>query len=241
MSKEEKEIKIELKIPIEQFLKRARKLGYKNQKTITQTDNYFDTTDWKLYKSVASVRIRRVNGKDHSFAFKKVLNIPTRSNSHYVEEIEGAFPITRHDAVKDIFERLSIKCDDYTSIVNGEQLANVFLINGLQGEQVMSKVRRSLIDANKNEIVIDDIENVGTVVELECEDNEPLEVVKSLLDDDEWSRNITGTGYMWLEKVKGFNLHLKYPKRFSKDPDWNVWENEREMYDNMLKAQVKVL
>lgn len=235
MSREEKEIKIELKIPVEEFLNRARKLGFKDKKKIIQVDKYFDTPDWALYKSVAAMRIRQVDGVDHSFAFKKVFNLPTRKNKHYVEEVEDVFPLIDKVKLTDIFKRLKVDHDG-DGIIDSTSLTDVLVKYGWQDEQVMKKTRNSLVDDNNNEIVVDHIDGIGTVVELECETDDPHELVKKLLKLSEWTRSIIGTSYIWLEKHKGFDLHNQYPQMFDEKPDWNVWDNEREMYENLVNS-----
>ncbi|MDK2899112.1 MAG: hypothetical protein PWQ10_299 [Patescibacteria group bacterium] len=229
MSKEEKEIKIELNIPLNVFLGRIKKLGFKKQKQITQSDNYFDTSDWKLYKSVSSLRIRKVDGKDHSFTFKKVFHIPNRDNFQYVEEIEDIFPILNDSNLKSIFNRLGMQSKDY-NIKNGLELADIFKQHGYRGEQVLNKTRLAFLDDRNNEIVIDDVDNVGVIIELECQECNPLEIVKEILQDEEWNRSFKGTSYLWLEKVKGFDDHLDYQNKFKESADWNVWDNERDFY-----------
>ena len=232
MGKEEKEIKIELDIPLDVFLGRIEKRGFKKQKQITQSDNYFDTDDWKLYKNVAALRIRRVNNVDHSFAFKKVFHTPSRDNFQYVEEIEGEFPVSDNSKLISILERLGMRAENY-NINNGLELAELFKQNGYQDEQVLVKTRLAFSDDRNNEIVIDDVENVGLIIELECQEFNPLEVVKDMLQDHEWKRSVKGTSYLWLEKVKGFNDHIDYPEKFKQSADWNVWDNEREFYSSL--------
>jgi len=233
MSKEEKEIKIELNIPLDDFLDRIEKIGFKRQKIVTQSDNYFDTEDWKLYKNVAALRIRQVNGVDHSFAFKKVFHTPDRDNFQYVEEIEDVFPVSDVSKLKLILDRLGMQTENY-NIKNGLELAYIFKQNGYQDEQVLSKTRLAFCDDCNNEIVIDDVENVGVIIELECQDRSPIEVVKELLQDHEWNRSVKGTSYLWLEKVKGFDDHLDHQAKFKQSADWNVWDNEREFYSTLF-------
>jgi hypothetical protein len=178
------------------------------------------------------MRIRQVNDVDHSFAFKKVFHLPNKDNCQYIEEIEGRLPLGDEGKLKDIFDRLNITGGKY-DIRDGAELAEVLERNGFQGEQILKKTRLAFRDSEKNEVVIDDVDHVGTIIELECEDREPLDVVKELLRDSEWTRSTLGTSYIWLDKVKGFNDHLDYENKFAEKPDWNVWDNEREMYEGL--------
>jgi adenylate cyclase class IV len=234
MDREEKEIKIKLGIPLGIFLERVKDLGFEKKKEITQRDNYFDTEDWHLYRNVASLRTRQVNGVDHSFAFKKVFRLPDRTNDHYVEEIEGHLPVKEDsDKLRSIFDRLGIK-EDVSTVSDSKSFSAVLRKSGFQDEQVLMKTRQAFRDLKGNEIVVDDVENVGTIIELECEDMDPLNVVRDLLEDAEWTKSTLGTGYIWLEKVKGFNDHLGHENKFAEKPDWNVWENEHEYYESLL-------
>lgn len=234
MSKEEKEIKIELLIPIEDFVSRAKDYGFSEKGKIVQIDSYYDSQDWRLYKSVAALRIREVNGKKHSYAFKKVFHIPNRSKPYYVEEIEGRFPINDSEHVRSIFERLNIGHNG-DGIIDSVALSKVLTKSGYTCEQVMRKTRRILSDDNDNEIVIDDIDRVGRAIELECVNDNPLDLASKLLSENEWKPSIVGTSYMWLEKMKGFKLHNQFGDMFNDRPDWNVWDNEREAYTKLTR------
>ncbi|HQA96054.1 MAG TPA: hypothetical protein PLN18_01675, partial [Candidatus Colwellbacteria bacterium] len=99
---------------------------------------------------------------------------------------------------------------------------------------ILAKTRQIFKNGQEDEIVVDDVENVGTIVELECQNDEPLDFAGTILKDDEWSRSVLGTSYIWLEKVKGFTDYLEYQTRFDKNPEWNVWENEKEIYEHFL-------
>jgi adenylate cyclase class IV len=233
MAKEEKEIKIELNIPFSEFIERITNSGFEKEKEISQRDNYFDTSDWKLYKSVASLRVRQVNNVDHSLTFKKVFHLPERtSNKFYVEEIEGKLPLTDKFGLESIAERLGM--DISGDPVNGMDLSELFRMNGFQDEQVLNKVRSIYKDKNNDEIVIDNVDNVGMVIEIECCEGNPIDLAERLLSGDEWKRSTQGTSYIWLENIKGFNDHLGYDKRWTDTPDWNVWENEKDMYGRLL-------
>ena len=102
-------------------------------------------------------------------------------------------------------------------------------------EQKMPKVRTVYSDG-EDEIIIDVAENIGTIVELECRNNNPLHVVKNLLDDGEWERSVEGTSYIWLKNVKGFDSHIKNIERFKSEPNWNVWNNEKDFYDDIQNS-----
>ena len=86
----------------------------------------------------------------------------------------------------------------------------------------------------EDEIVIDDVDKVGVIVELECQKNNPLHVVVTFLKDKDWERSMEGTGYIWLKNVKGLTSHIKNLKRFKKEPGWNVWSNERSLYSSLI-------
>jgi inorganic triphosphatase YgiF len=69
----EREIKIRLKgVAVDELVRRIQKLGFTHERTVKQTDIYFDTVDWFLYDQLAALRLRKVNGKDSSFSFKKL-------------------------------------------------------------------------------------------------------------------------------------------------------------------------
>lgn len=227
----EREIKIELRIPLETFLERIKESGFEREKEISQRDHYFDTFDWRLYKTAAAFRIRQVNGRDQSFAFKKMFCLPEKHDRLYIEEIEGGLPVADHDKLDSIFKRLGMD-DKSFEISNGESLGKILSENGFQGEQVLAKTRQIFKNGRQDEIVVDDVENVGTIIELECRNDEPLDFAGTILEDDEWSRSVLGTSYIWLEKVKGFTDHLEYQARFDQNPVWNVWENEKEIYEH---------
>lgn len=227
----EKEIKIQLKIKLNDFIKRIQEKGYKLVHKLNQTDIYFDTKDWFLYENIAALRLRQIDGKDSSFSFKKVFYL-SKVKDYYVEEIEVKFPIKNFNDAKEIFEKVNIPFNK-TVLKSGKEITKYLSKYKYFDEQKMPKVR-TVYSNKEDEITIDDVENVGIIVELECLNNNPLHIVKRLLKDSEWNRSLEGTSYIWLKKVKGLTSHIKNLKRFKTEPDWNVWNNEKEMY---LKIQ----
>lgn len=229
---QEKEIKIQLKIPIRTFVKRIRTRGFKLVKSIEQTDIYFDTADWFLYNHIAALRLRLTEGKDGSFSFKKVFYLPKKKDKFYIEEIETHAPFNQTEELLKIFSRVEIPYPG-TVFNSGKELTAFLRQNRYFNEQIMPKTRTVYSDG-KNEIVIDDIDRVGIIFELECTKEEPLDVIKKLLKSSEWSRSLEGSSYIWLKNVKGLTSHIANLERFKTEPDWNVWKNEREMYKKLL-------
>ncbi|QQS38811.1 CYTH domain-containing protein [Candidatus Woesebacteria bacterium] len=231
---QEKEIKIQLKIQLDDFVKRIQRKGYKLVHKLNQTDIYFDTKDWFLYESIAALRLRRIDNNDSSFSFKKVFYLP-KQKDYYVEEIEVKFPINNFDEAKKIFEKVTIPFDK-SILKSGSELTKYLAKYNYFDEQKMTKLR-TVYSKGEDEITIDEADNVGIIIELECQNNEPLHVVKTFLSDNEWERSVEGTSYIWLKNVKGLTSHIKNLERFKTEPDWNVWENEKEMYEEIQKKQ----
>lgn len=229
---QEKEIKILLKINLSEFIKRILANGYRFVHKLNQADIYFDTRDWFLYKNIAALRLRKIDDIDNSFSFKKVFYIPNK-NDYYVEEIETNFPLHDHEKIKQIFNKVNIpfKAD---VLLDGVTLTRYLAKCRFFDDQKVLKVR-TVYAKNGDEIIIDDVDKVGTIVELECLKNDPLAVVKTLLKPNEWDRSLEGTSYIWLKNVKGLNSHIKNIERFKTKPDWNVWENEKAMYLKITK------
>lgn len=223
----EKEIKISLKINLNDFIDRIQKKGYKLLHTLNQTDIYFDTKNWFLYENIAALRLRQIDNKDSSFSFKKVFYLP-KQKDYYVEEIEVKFPFKDFYELKKIFERVNIPFNK-NLFKSGTELTNYLAKYKYYDEQKMPKVRK-VYSNGEDEITIDVIKGVGTIVELECLKNEPLHIVKTLLKASEWQRSLEGTSYIWLKNVKGLTSHLKNLERFKTESDWNVWDNEKQMY-----------
>ncbi len=233
---QEKEIKIQLRIPLSVFLKRIQTKGFKLLNTIKQTDIYFDTSDWFLYEHLAALRLRLVDGKYSSFSFKKMFYLPEKQGTYYIEEIEIKFPLKDFTKLKEIFERINIPFNK-SVFSSGAKLTKYLSSYKYFDEQKMSKTRR-VYSNGEDEVTLDDVENVGTIVELECLKNDPLHIVTTLLKDKEWSRSLEGTSYIWLKNVKGLNSHLSNLKKFKTEPDWNVWKNERNMYAKIMRGQI---
>ncbi len=223
----EREIKILLKINLDDFIKRIRAKGYKLLHTLNQTDIYFDTKDWYLYENIAALRLRQIDNKDSSFSFKKVFYLP-KIKDYYIEEIEVKFPLKDFDKLKEIFEKINIPINKNV-FKSGEKLTKYLSNYKYFDNQKMPKTRK-LYSNGEDEITIDEIENVGVMVELECLKNDPLHIVKTFLKNKEWNRSLEGTSYIWLKNVKGLTSHLKNLERFKVEPQWNVWKNEIKMY-----------
>lgn len=224
---QEKEIKIKLKIGLDNFIKRIQERGYKLVDKLNQTDIYFDTKDWFLYENIAALRLRQIDNKDSSFSFKKVFYLP-KTKDYFVEEIEVKFPIKDLDEVRQIFEKIKIPFSE-SALKNGKELIKYLAKYKYFDEQKMPKIRM-VYSNGEDEVTVDDAENVGVIVELECLNNNPLHVVKTLLKDSEWDRSLEGTSYIWLKNVKGLVSHIKNLERFKTEPNWNVWNNENEFY-----------
>lgn len=223
----EKEIKIQLKIGLDDFIKRIQKKGYKLVHKLNQTDIYFDTKDWFLYENIAALRLRQIDGKDSSFSFKKVFYLP-KIKDYYIEEIEVKFPIKNFDDAREIFKKVNITFNK-TVLKNGKEITKYLSKHNYFDEQNMPKLR-TVYSNGEDEITVDDVENVGIIVELECTNNDPLHIIKRLLKDSDWDRSLEGTSYIWLKNVKGLTSHIKNLERFITEPDWNVWNNEKKMY-----------
>ncbi len=223
----EREIKLKLKIPLESFLAKIKRQGFKLKNTLEQLDIYFDTKDWYLYEYLAALRLRVVNGENHSFSFKKMFYLPDKLDKYFIEEIEVKYPFQDLNKINQIFQRLNLQNNPIFK--TEKELITILKNQNYSDDQRMFKQRR-IFRKDGNEIVIDDIKRVGVVIELECKKDEPLRVIQNILDKNEWERELEGTSYAWLKKVKGLNSHFQNLKKFQSQPDWNVWENEKEMY-----------
>lgn len=229
---QEKEIKIKLKkLSLNNFIQRITKKGFAKKEEIKQTDIYFDTKNWYLYENIAALRLRIVDDKDESFSFKKVFYLPNKSDHYFVEEIELKFPLKDADKFREIFNKIGINYNDQT-FDSGKEITVFLKEQNYFDEQKMPKLRQ-VFTKGSDEIVIDDVDKVGVIIELECKENDPLEIVKTFLKDSEWERSVEGTSYIWLKNVKGLSSHIKNFERFKTESSWNVWEVEKEMYEKI--------
>jgi adenylate cyclase class IV len=226
----ENEIKILLKIDLDTFTKRIENKGFHLNHTLIQTDTYFDTDNWYLYENIGALRLRQINNKEESFSFKKVFCLPKKKD-YYVEEIEVKYPFEDYPKLKEISNRVGIpfKKDAY---IDKRTLSKYLSSHNFYDEQKMQKTR-SVYLKGEDEVVIDDVDRVGIIVELECLKNDPMQVIKTILKNKEWERSLEGTSYIWLKNVKGLTSHLTNIKRFAEEPDWNVWKNERKWYNKI--------
>lgn len=231
----EKEIKIRLtSLNTNEFVVRIKALGFKLIDIEQQEDVYFDTTDWHLYEHLAALRIRKVAGKDKSFSFKKMFYIPGRLDPYHIEEIEVKLPLTADAEFKTILAKLQIRHRGELP-TNSSELTAFLATHGYLDEQHMPKTR-SIYKKGDNEVVIDKLEQIGTVIELECAKDEPMVLVNTLLKQHEWERSTEGTSYMWLAKVKGLSSHSANVERFKTEPSWNVWRHENSLYQGLAEA-----
>jgi adenylate cyclase class IV len=129
--------------------------------------------------------------------------------------------------MSEILAKLSI--DDDLEANSGEEVTKYFVSKGYFDSQKMQKTRK-VFSYRDCELVIDEVDRVGLIIELECQAGEPMELVKSFLVENEWERDLEGTSYIWLRKVKGLKRHLNHLKRFETEPEWNVLAQEREYY-----------
>lgn len=225
---QEKEIKIELKINIKEFLNRILDYGFKEKSKILQTDIYFDTIDWFLYEHIAALRLRKEEGEYKSFSFKKVFCTPKKRNKYYIEEIEATYPFSNMDVFKKIFTRLNLNYEEQ-DLSDGDNIISFLRSRKYFDNQVITKSRQIYKYLDK-EFVIDEVNKVGVIIELECVRDEPIDFISNILSKNEWSRSVEGTSYKWLRKVKGLDSHVDNFKKFEEKPNWNVWDIEQDFY-----------
>lgn len=228
---EEHEIKLLLKIPLEEFIQRAQDFGFVNGAAVAQTDTYFDTENWDLYHSVSSLRIRAANGREE-LAYKKLFSTPNRSNPWYVQEVEASFPIQATHEVHAALQKAGIP--SVSSQCTDGPHARLFLKkHGLLDTQVMEKSRHTYRYGQDIELIVDSIQGMRPIVELESRTGDPTQLLQRIIRDDEWERTLIGTSYLWLETYFGLTDHRRYAQRFQHQPDWNVTPAERSWYEEL--------
>jgi adenylate cyclase class IV len=223
---QEHEIKINLRVPLTRLIEQAEAAGFIKVGEAEQVDTYYDTGEWGLYNQVAALRTRMVDGRMRSFAYKKLYYMPQRARPWHVEELEMEFPVKGKDA-QEIFRRLGLSWQGRP--MSQREIAAVLKRAGFQCEQVMPK-RRLTYQKDDMELVVDDIDRVGVIVELESPTQDATGVINQLIGEDGWERSMDGTGYLWLEKHKGFTSHRDYDQRLKDNPEWNVTELDQEWY-----------
>jgi len=230
---QEKEIKVILSIPLEDFINRLLKANFAREKVLFQKDQYFDTKERFLYKSVAALRIRTNGDGVKKFAFKKLFNFSNKKNKWYVEEVEKALPFFMNLEFKEVFAKLKIY-DLPDSFNTAESLKDFLTQNGYIGDVTISK-ERTVFNRGDVEIVVDDIKDLGIVIEIECKSGDPHQLAKEILSENEWTITVEGTSNLWMRKNRGLDDHLEYLRRLQTDPEWNVWETERSWYNNIQR------
>jgi adenylate cyclase class IV len=235
----EKEIKVDLKIPVKDFEERIKSNGYNLTQTLEQEDIYFDTKDWELYHHESSLRLRKINNKPQNITFKKMFCIPSNEDNWYLDELETPFTNPELAVLEKISLRLRIRLK--TGWIETDRDSVVEFIKYLKDEQLLDeqhmKKTRTVFKKDGTEIVMDNVEHVGVVVEIETQKDNPAHRLKELLSEDEWERSFKGTSYLLLQNVKGLPDQKQHFERFKKEPDWNVWENERELYERLIKKR----
>lgn len=225
---QEKEVRIQLNIPMQTFKKRLEAAKFKFLGKADYLDIYFDTQDWSLYNQIASLRIRIVNGKDHTFTFKKVFYLPANKEPYYIEELETQFPIVDLQAYTDILSKLNLKSASELPLDFGS-LTRLLIDSGFQDGQRIPKTREKYV-LNDIEVTIDEIDQVGTIIEFETKESKPVAELLKILSNDEFVEIEEGVGYIWLRKTRGFTKHLENYRRFKTEPEWNVLESEKDFY-----------
>lgn len=232
---QEREIKVLLKIPSDDFLTKLKKFGFTKEITIEQTDRYFDTKNWDLYKNVAALRIRSVNDIEKELTYKKLFYMPVRNDPWYVEEIESAFPAATSDSLGNILRQVGVS-DIPVRVENFSEIKRILKESDFQDDQVMKKTRETY-KLRDNELTLDTISELGIIIELECKTDEPTELIQEILQPIEWERSTEGTSYLWLEKKYGFTKHKSYTDLFKRQPSWNVSPGEEEWYASKNKGK----
>jgi adenylate cyclase class IV len=229
---QEKEIKLFLKIPKKKFLKKFKNTGFKKTKSIRQEDRYYDTDNWDLYKNMAALRIRLIEKVPTSFTFKKVYFLHNLSD-YYVEERETKFPIDNNDTLNSIFKIIPLSLSEKELKFGPKSINNFLHDNGYYNNQTIFK-KRSIYRKKENILTIDEVEKVGTIIELECKKDNPKDIITSILEDHEWKRDHEGLSFKWLRKVKGLRCHLDFFDKAKKNLSWNVRKHEKLFYEEIL-------
>jgi len=237
---QEKEIKFFLKKDLELFIKDIVDQGYVfNGQNVTTQDIYLDTADWSLYNSIAALRVRLKDQKIHSLSFKKFFCIKNKvDDPWYIEELEVKFPLVETETLQKILTILGITVTNLSEITptlnTVADLLSFFSQHGFTRQIKINKNRRIFFQKD-TEICVDNVEKLGTLIEIESKNEDPIKITNALLNNSEWERSIEGISNIFMRINYGQDKHLHYMKNFETDPTWNVWPTEAEWYQKLTE------
>ena len=236
---EEKEIKIQLSETLKrQDIRAQLSRQLKLSKIVVQSDQYYDTADFLFTKRDRGLRIRFVGGNPIDFTCKALFYIPNRKPSPwYVEEHAFKLPTKEGDAVQKIFERFDLQFDQKKKLITYVDLDRALRKNKLSPKLIIEK-KREIFVYEDAQVILDEVKDLGMFIEIETKTSSPVAIAKKLGLLKQGVRTIEGYTTLLSRKLGLAEMQQKEPL-YIKDPTWNVFQKEKEIYSELANQIAK--
>jgi predicted adenylyl cyclase CyaB len=231
---QEKEIKIKFSQGTSRELieKKLEQFGAKKVKSTKQTDTYFDNNQAFLLLNDHVIRIREETEKQPSFCFKTIFYFP-EPNKWYVDEIEHHISELNSEKINPVLERLSLNLFNHDENVNPDTIKQKLASSEIK-EYLKIIKDRSIYQKENTFFMLDEVENLGLYLEIEClDENDPDTILNSLNLNCIFDEIRLGYTNEYLSKVKNQQVHGK--EKYINSPRWNVLNGEESIYDSLKK------
>lgn len=229
---EEKEIKLELSqdTQIQPILETLNQHGFMFDKTVRQKDIYFDNPHHYFSTHDKGLRIRYIENKAIDFTFKTLFYLSKRTQPWYVEEHVFPLPSTQIKEWQLLLKRFSFTQKETTTILDESVIRKTFEDNNITPSIAVEK-KRSYFNREGDCFIIDEVKNLGTFIEIECQINSPHSICDELGMNEIGKKTVDGYPAMLMRKQGISTINKK--ETYSKNPIWNVLETERELYQKL--------
>ncbi|NOZ82071.1 MAG: CYTH domain-containing protein [Candidatus Micrarchaeota archaeon] len=221
--KKVKELELKFQVLDKNWLEKLLK-NLKFLKKVRTKDIYLDTEDAELYKRGIFMRIRDGSKLQIKFNPSDVIDQNKISEHDVCLEYSFDLPLSEKDVDKlnDVFEFLNLKQISTPSL---DELKNK---NNLIDSIIIDKERKIFTDG-KFSIVVDDVKELGTFIEIEAKvsEEEDIDIIKNemlrIIDGQKVKKITTGYNELWWRK-RNFEIYLQ--GRYLLEEDYKKLQDE---------------
>jgi adenylate cyclase class IV len=208
-------------------------LGFGAGKKETQTDVYWDTSDFKIINLKRGLRLRNGSKLEFKSLFKK------QNGEYVVEEIEiGNGTIDKSKLMEILVTRLNVcESGSFDNINFSEDIKTVLKNLGLNPMLVLKK-ERIVYENGEFEVCIDAIKGYPPYLEVESkskEEHKLLEFTSELVRKVKLAEVQQGYLDIIFSSLPNIFSPEEFKKKFDKQFNWNVLPGERKLVLELLK------
>lgn len=241
---EEKEIKVQISKKQYDKLLSNQLYQLKLIEKINQKDIYYDKEDMYITNLNRGLRVRFKGDSPHCLEFKSLFCNPYAQNNNpwFIEEITLPFPL-KLNSLNDFFSILvrlnllsPITSTYYSSSLSHFPQVEQVLLNSQLKPMITVRKNRVGYQDDQAEYFLDYIENLGYFLEIESQQDNPLDILEKLsLKEYQLIRN--GYNDMLAVTVPAYLPNETKQEKFREDPMWNVLPSEKDLIEKIFSPR----